>query len=268
MSQDPVRPCAPIVPEKCDSTGPRTPGGKAVSSMNALKHGLTARTALLPGEDPDEFRDYVWSVIEDLQPRGPVQAELAHRVGVLMWKRKRLEGAEEQALANLQDRYAQKTEARLARQERYAETDEQRQEVQKEREQEEANGAVWDVNQILADQFGGRHGGTLERLARYEQRLSQQIESSIRLLLKLQNRRQYQEQQQRREGQTDRNTRPRPAAEGEPDRPGPDRCAPQRPKARHDAPPPPPPAPAQNELPPEPVAGAETGPPDQPLAMK
>ena len=268
MSQDPVRPCAPIVPEKCNSTGPRTPGGKAVSSMNALKHGLTARTALLPGEDPDEFRDYVWSVIEDLQPRGPVQAELAHRVGVLMWKRKRLEGAEEQALANLQDRYAQKTEARLAREERYAETEGDREEVRKMREEESENGAVWDVNQILADQFGGKGGGTLERLARYEQRLSQQIESSIRLLLKLQNRKQWQEQQQRREAQAVQDVKPRPAAVGEAGRPGPDRGAPQRPKTCPNAPPAPLPAPVQNELPPEPVAGADTGPPAQPLAMK
>ena len=33
------------------STGPRTEAGKAASSHNALKHGLTAQTVLLPGED-------------------------------------------------------------------------------------------------------------------------------------------------------------------------------------------------------------------------
>ena len=33
------------------STGPRTEAGKAVSSHNSLKHGLTSETVLLPGED-------------------------------------------------------------------------------------------------------------------------------------------------------------------------------------------------------------------------
>src|ERR1700692_1458675 len=37
------------------STGPKTPEGKAAVSMNALRHGLRARSVVLPGEDPTEF---------------------------------------------------------------------------------------------------------------------------------------------------------------------------------------------------------------------
>jgi hypothetical protein len=37
------------------STGPRTESGKQRSSQNALSHGLTARTAVLPTEDPDAY---------------------------------------------------------------------------------------------------------------------------------------------------------------------------------------------------------------------
>ena len=37
------------------STGPRTPEGKAVASLNNLRHGLRARTVVLPGEKPEEF---------------------------------------------------------------------------------------------------------------------------------------------------------------------------------------------------------------------
>ena len=37
------------------STGPRTPEGKARASKNALKHGLMAQDAVIPGEDPAEF---------------------------------------------------------------------------------------------------------------------------------------------------------------------------------------------------------------------
>jgi len=35
-----------------NSTGPRTEPGKQRSSLNALGHGLTAQTAVLPSEDP------------------------------------------------------------------------------------------------------------------------------------------------------------------------------------------------------------------------
>jgi hypothetical protein len=37
------------------STGPRTESGKQRSSLNALSHGLTARTAVLPTEDQAGF---------------------------------------------------------------------------------------------------------------------------------------------------------------------------------------------------------------------
>src|SRR5215217_7336483 len=124
--------------------------------MNALKHGLTAKTALVPGEDPEEFREFVWSVIEDLAPHGSVQAELAQRAAVLMWKRRRLEGAEEQALAQLRERYAAKTARRLAEQEEAAKTEEDLEALERENADEEENGDRWDANQMLADQFGTR----------------------------------------------------------------------------------------------------------------
>jgi hypothetical protein len=53
------------------STGPRTPEGKAKSSLNALKSALTGRTVLLPSEDAalyhkhiHAFRDHYWPVDE------------------------------------------------------------------------------------------------------------------------------------------------------------------------------------------------------------
>jgi hypothetical protein len=38
------------------STGSRTPTGKERACQNAVKHGLLAREAVIPGEDPEEFR--------------------------------------------------------------------------------------------------------------------------------------------------------------------------------------------------------------------
>ena len=37
------------------SSGPRTTQGKRNSCFNAVSHGLTARSVLLPGEDPAEL---------------------------------------------------------------------------------------------------------------------------------------------------------------------------------------------------------------------
>lgn len=47
------------------STGPRTAEGKARVARNGLKHGLCARDALLPEEDPAEFA----ALVEDLKAR-------------------------------------------------------------------------------------------------------------------------------------------------------------------------------------------------------
>jgi hypothetical protein len=37
------------------STGPRTPEGKAASSANATRHGLSAAFRVLPNENQEEF---------------------------------------------------------------------------------------------------------------------------------------------------------------------------------------------------------------------
>jgi len=53
------------------STGPRTPAGKANSRQNAIKHGLFARhMQYLPGEDPQDFAEYLDRLWDDVQPVG------------------------------------------------------------------------------------------------------------------------------------------------------------------------------------------------------
>lgn len=53
------------------ATGPRTPEGKAISSQNAIKHGLTARSPLLPSEDPAEYRAFVDTQLRRWNPETP-----------------------------------------------------------------------------------------------------------------------------------------------------------------------------------------------------
>ena len=47
-----------------NSTGPKTPEGKAAVSHNALRHGLLSRDILLPGEDEATLRElgeHLWT---------------------------------------------------------------------------------------------------------------------------------------------------------------------------------------------------------------
>lgn len=79
--------------KKC--TGPRTPEGKERSKMNALSHGLTAQTGVLPGEDEQELMDLAESLTRQLKPEGIVQRLIAERIVSLAWKLRRVARAEE-----------------------------------------------------------------------------------------------------------------------------------------------------------------------------
>ena len=53
------------------STGPRTESGKQRSSQNALSHGLTARTAVLPTEDPEAYQRHLQQFLDEYAPPTP-----------------------------------------------------------------------------------------------------------------------------------------------------------------------------------------------------
>ena len=71
------------------STGPRTPAGKAVVAKNALKHGLTARKALIRTEKTQDFAHHRDRLLEEIQPVGPIEEILAERLVNLSWRLKR-----------------------------------------------------------------------------------------------------------------------------------------------------------------------------------
>jgi hypothetical protein len=50
------------------STGPTTEVGRANSSRNALKHGLTAEQVTIEGEDPKQFEAFRDDILECLCP--------------------------------------------------------------------------------------------------------------------------------------------------------------------------------------------------------
>ena len=76
------------------STGPRTEAGKARSKYNALKHGLTAKTVLLPDENREEFEAFAAGLYKDLNPVGALETLLVERIIFSAWRLFRLRRVE------------------------------------------------------------------------------------------------------------------------------------------------------------------------------
>ncbi len=81
-----------------NSTGPQTPAGKAAVRLNALKHGLTARDAVLPFEDQDQFDEIAKAYEEHYKPIGPVEILLVQQIVMAAWRLCRVRGMETAAL--------------------------------------------------------------------------------------------------------------------------------------------------------------------------
>jgi hypothetical protein len=88
------------------SRGPKTPEGKARSRFNAVKHGMYARTPVLPGEDAGAFQSRIDTWKADLRPRNELEDSLIERAALASWQ---LERAERVEVDRLTDRipYAQ-----------------------------------------------------------------------------------------------------------------------------------------------------------------
>src|SRR5437868_5689281 len=57
------------------SHGPNTPEGKAISSLNAIRHGLASKTIVLCNEARDRFNAIHDEYIEEFQPRTPAEKD-------------------------------------------------------------------------------------------------------------------------------------------------------------------------------------------------
>src|SRR6266403_3676316 len=89
------------------STGPRTPEAKAAVSLNALRHGLRARTVVLPAENSAEFHLLCNDLEAEWQPQSRTEQFYVEQMAVSQWKLARVEVAEksilkQEARANIQ----------------------------------------------------------------------------------------------------------------------------------------------------------------------
>ena len=87
------------------STGPRSAAGKTLVSRNALKHGLLSRHLIAEGESQEEFSDLLRLLLDEFRPVGLVEHALVERVGVAIWRQRRLVRAESAQVSMNQIRF-------------------------------------------------------------------------------------------------------------------------------------------------------------------
>src|ERR1700733_8468974 len=71
------------------STGPKTEAGKCRARSNAVRHGLTAETAIDILEDPEDYKAFEMSVTSDFDAGTAVERELVLRLAGLLWRLRR-----------------------------------------------------------------------------------------------------------------------------------------------------------------------------------
>lgn len=72
------------------STGPKTEAGKQASSMNSLRHGVFAKTVVMPGEDAEVYHALLTGLVDSLRPVGALEHVLVEKVAVAFWRSRRL----------------------------------------------------------------------------------------------------------------------------------------------------------------------------------
>jgi hypothetical protein len=76
------------------STGPTSPDGKAKTSRNALKTGLTGRSVLLPNEDAELYEQHLKAFVKLYAPVGDQETELVQSIADSAWRLARIPSLE------------------------------------------------------------------------------------------------------------------------------------------------------------------------------
>jgi hypothetical protein len=68
---------------------PENRRGKAISSRNSTKHGLSSKQIVIPGEDPAEYDADRDELISALKPANAVESDLVEELAANSWRFKR-----------------------------------------------------------------------------------------------------------------------------------------------------------------------------------
>jgi hypothetical protein len=159
------------------STGPTTSEGKAKSSLNAVKTGLTGHTVLLPSEDAAAYQAHVERFREELQPVGEREAQLVQNLADTQWRLDRVPGLEFGLFALGRKRYADQFE---------------------EEEDPQVRAALLDAHILMTE---AKH---FKNLHLQESRLRRQYQQDMKELRKLQAQRQQEQEEADTESSRDR----------------------------------------------------------------
>ncbi len=76
------------------SMGPKTPGGKHRSAMNAFKHGLTGQSLMLQPNEMEAYNRLTAVLLSDLKPKTEPERQLAQKIIDCHFRLNRLAGVE------------------------------------------------------------------------------------------------------------------------------------------------------------------------------
>ena len=86
VSNDPTGRAAINRANSLHSTGPRTEAGKQRTRLNALRHGLTGHTIVLPAEDHAAYQRHSQSLLDECQPKGAIETQLVQSLVDTSWQ--------------------------------------------------------------------------------------------------------------------------------------------------------------------------------------
>jgi hypothetical protein len=76
------------------SRGPVTPEGKRRVSLNALRHGLTGQTVVLPAEDLAAYQNHCGQFHTELKPEGLIESKCVQTIADTYWRLDRIRAME------------------------------------------------------------------------------------------------------------------------------------------------------------------------------
>src|SRR6516162_3283857 len=76
------------------STGPVTAEGKRRSSLNALRHGLTGQTVVLPEDDLAAYQKHCAQFHAELKPQGLIETKAVQTIADTYWRLDRIRAME------------------------------------------------------------------------------------------------------------------------------------------------------------------------------
>ncbi len=101
------------------STGPQSIEGKAISSQNARKHGLSAKFIALSDDERPAFEELEADLREEVSPSGPLQEIVFRELLAAAWKRDVVNTLLYEASASTRDLFSDETSDRVRKLQRH-----------------------------------------------------------------------------------------------------------------------------------------------------